>query len=108
MSSTEDERRVRRFFDQRIDPAALRVRARGVEFFPLGPTPGDASWYSGPPEGPDFQELAPVDLAAALRERWSDVPELAELAEPLVALARSLEIQDEDDGQISPFVYVMY
>jgi len=108
MSSTDDEQRVRRFFDERIAPAAERLRARGVSFFPLGPTPGDATWYSGPPAGPDFQELQPEDLAAALRARWSDVPELAELAAPLVALARSLEVKDADDAEVSPFVYVMY
>jgi hypothetical protein len=108
MSSTDDERRVQRFFDERIAPAAARLRARGVAFFPLGPEPGAASWYSGPPEGPDFQPLQPADLAAALRAQWSDVPELEALADPLVLLARSLEVQDEDDGEISPFVYVMY
>jgi hypothetical protein len=108
MSSTEDDWRMRRFFDERMVPAAVRLRARGVSFFPLGPEPDAPSWYVGAPENPDFQDLEPPDLAAALSVHWHDVPELAELADALVALARSLETKDEDDGDISPFVYVMY
>ena len=108
MSSTRDEQRTRRFFEERIAPAAERLRARGVRFFPLGPTPEQASWYKGPPGGADFFALESSALEAALRARWEDSPELAELAPRLVELARALDIQDEGPGEISPFVYVMY
>ena len=107
MSSTDDAQRVRRFYDEVIAPAAERVRARGERFFPLGPTP-EPSWYSQPHSGPEFFTLESGELEAALRERWRDVPELAAMAPKLVELARTLEVQGEDDGEISPFVYVMY
>ncbi|HVN40824.1 MAG TPA: hypothetical protein VMW19_21890 [Myxococcota bacterium] len=106
MSSTSDARRVRRFFAGHIAPTAERLQARGVSFFPLGPTP-EESWYAPPPEGADFQRLDPARLEAALAAQWRDCPELAALAPALCALARSLEHREED-GEVSPFVYVMY
>jgi hypothetical protein len=36
------------------------------------------------------------------------MPELAALAGPLMALARRLEIREDQWSEISPFVYVMY
>jgi len=107
MSSTDDAARVRRFYEEHIAPAAARLAARGGSFFPLGPTP-EPSWWVLPHEGAEFYRLENAQLEAALRERWRDVPELAALAPHLVELARSLEVQSEDDGEISPFVYVMY
>ena len=107
MSST-DERRVRRFFERHLVSAAEALRARGVRFFPLGPDPDSESWYVDAPDGPDFRTLESDDLEARLREQWTDHPELAALAGELMELARSLEVGEEDDGEISPFVYVMY
>ena len=42
MSSTDDDR-LRRFYVDRLEPAARRLRERGVAFFPLGPDAGAAS-----------------------------------------------------------------
>jgi hypothetical protein len=107
MSSTRRTGRLRRFFAERIAPAAERLRARGVAFFPLGPTP-EESWYEAPKPGPEFRTLERNELAAALEAEWRDVPELAELAPRLLALASDVEPPAEDDGEVSPFVYVMY
>ena len=81
-----------------------------MRFFPLGPDPEAESWYEGPPPEADFVRLATDDVEAALRERWEaqGLPELAALAGPLLALAASLEVHEEQTPDISPFVYVMY
>ncbi|MFO0691360.1 MAG: hypothetical protein U0900_21865 [Myxococcota bacterium] len=110
MSSTDDDR-LRRFYVDRLEPAARRLRERGVAFFPLGPDAGAASYYAPPPTGPDFASLD--DAAAwgeALRALWSaqGLPELAELVPELMAIAGELDVAEEETADISPFVYVMY
>ena len=64
----------------------------------------------GPPPEPDFLTLSEAELEGALRAHWAarGLPELAALAEPLMALAASLEVHEEQTPDISPFVYVMY
>ncbi len=111
MSSTENPR-LDRFFDKRLVPIADRLRARGVHFFPFGPDPAAESFYvSVDASDPEFIELdGPDACERALRELWErqQIPELAALAAPLIDLARRLEIREEESGEISPFVYVMY
>jgi hypothetical protein len=109
MNSTDD-RSIRRFFAERLVPAAEALRARGVRFFPLGPEPEAESWYEGPPRDADFVTLAETDIETALRARWEaqGLPEIAALAAPLLELAASLEVHEEQTPDISPFVYVMY
>jgi hypothetical protein len=110
MSST-DEAALRRFFESQLVPAAKELRDRGVRFFPLGPEPEAETWYEPPPDAePEFVEIEPEAFAAELRARWAGegLPELAALAEPLMALAREVEVGEDESAEISPFVYVMY
>ena len=111
MSSTENPR-LGRFFDRRLVPLAERLRARGTRFFPLGPDPEAESYYVPANRmEPEFIDLdGPAACEEALRRLWEEqgIPELAALAEPLIDLARRLEVREEDWGEISPFVYVMY
>jgi hypothetical protein len=111
MSSTE-QTRLGRFFDKRLVPLAEKLRARRVQFFPMGPDARAASYYLTPRRGkPEFIELeGPADCEKALRELWDEqkIPELAQLAAPILELARQVEIREEETGEISPFVYVMY
>jgi hypothetical protein len=111
MSSTEADR-LGRFFDKRLLPLAEKLRARGARFFPMGPDPQASTYYIAPRrDRPEFCELE--DAAAcekALRDLWEGqkMPELAALAGPILELARQVEIREEESGEISPFVYVMY
>ncbi len=111
MSSTE-EARLGRFFDRRMVPLAEKLRARGARFFPMGPDPQVSSYYVAPRRGkPAFTELeGAADCERALRDLWEEqrIPELAALAGPILELARQVEIREEESGEISPFVYVMY
>jgi len=109
MNST-DERRLRHFFRARLLPAAEKLRSRGISFFPLGPEPELDTWYSGPPTEPRFTTLEVDECETAIRELWQSqhLPELAELAGELMKLAEKLEVQEDEDADVSPFVYVMY
>jgi hypothetical protein len=110
MSSTEDPR-LSRFFDRRLVPLAERLRARGHRAFALGPDERSPSYYVAPDPGEPFLELDDAEACErALRELWQrrGLPELAALAGPLLELARKLEVREDDSGEVSPFVYVMY
>lgn len=111
MSSTEDTR-LGKFFDKRLVPLADQLRARGVRFFAMGPDADAESFYlPANPMEPEFIELeGPAACEKALLELWErqGMAELAALAGPLMDLARHLEIREEEWGEISPFVYVMY
>jgi len=109
MRST-DRQKLRHFFDKRLVPAAKKMRARGVAFFPLGPEPEADTWYTGPPAEPKFTSLDVEECEPALRDLWQgqDLPELAELAGEMMKLAEHLEVRKEENEDISPFVYVMY
>lgn len=110
MSST-DERRLRRFFQEELVRAADELRRRGVSLFPLRPEPEQATWYvPGPAGEPEFVELEAEDCEQKLRDHWQaqGLPELARLAGPILELARSLELDEEQAADVSPFVYVMY
>ena len=109
MSSTDDER-LRRFYVERLEPAARRLRERGIEFFPLGPDTAAPTYYAPAPTGPDFATLEEEDCGPVLREMWraQGLPEIAELADEMMTLAQELEVVGEETADISPFVYVMY
>lgn len=104
------EEKLRSFFREHLAPAGTALRERGVELFPMGPDASAESWWEPAPEGPEFVELGPGEIAPALAERWraQGLPELAALAESLMALADELEVEEEPSGEVSPFVYVMY
>ncbi len=115
MSSTDGGRGARavsRFWQRRLRPAAERLKARGVGFFPRGPEREAESWYvAGPPaEAPELVEIPLDGCADLLRRHWEEagLPELAALADELVELARACEIEAEESADVSPFVYVMY
>jgi len=109
MDEVELDKRVARLWERGILPAARRLAARGVGFFPMGPTE-EPSWYAEPPSGPDFFAREPEELARDLEQLWrqQDLPELAELAGRLAELANEYEIRQQGPEEVSPFVYVMY
>lgn len=109
MSST-DETRLGKFFDQRLAPAAKRMRERGVEFFPFGPDANATTYFRPAPAEPDFATLEESEWGPALSNRWraEGLPELVELVDGLTKLADELAVAEEETADISPFVYVMY
>lgn len=105
------------FFREQVLPLAARLRAKRESFFPLGPDPRCVTYFARPErrtmERADFVRLGglrPETLEEKLRALWQQrqLPELAALAPELARLAEELSQHDEDGGEISPFVYVMY
>ncbi len=109
MSSTDDAK-LRRFFRDRIVPAAERLRERGCSFLAEGPDPEAASWWVESEEEPVLIDFEADEAAGILHARWMSegYPELAALAAPLIELAEALRTTQEESGEVSPYVYVMY
>jgi len=112
MPLTENEKkgRVREFFEQKLVPAAQQLRSRGIRFYPLAFEEA-ATWYSPyAPTTPELDEYQIQECESRLRQLWEtgSLPELAQLAGPLVALARELEARPDEKGEISEFIYEMF
>jgi len=120
MSSTDDGPRddaVRRFFEKRLLPAAAAASRRRGELFPRAPQPECESYYRERGrrvmERRDFELQgleSPGALAQAAARMWreGDLPELADLADALASLAGELREVEEEGGEVSPFIYVMF
>jgi len=101
MSSTEQ------FFRQHLMEAARQVKRDGHPF-PMGFEPKLASYFVERPRRPlqrsDF-EISDEALTGACPE-WT--PGAAQLAPHLTALAQELRLVEEQDGEVSPFLYIMF
>ena len=112
LTEEEKERRLRSFYAERLLPLAAIARERGVEMFPLSPAEAEESYYrERDTEGCYVHEINAEEMAAQLKElmRVDGLPELEALAEPLISLAADLQAQEEEDaGDVSPFIYAMF
>lgn len=118
MSSTEKtppdgktQELLHRFWVEKILPTATALRARGVKFFDAGPRPGAASYFiDHQPAADPFYTIEPEQTASLLKQLWArdSAAELTALAEPLIGLAPQLAPRKEDEGDVSPFIYVMF
>lgn len=116
MSSTEDATdALEQLFARFVVPAAEALRARDQRFFALSASEGDATYFVDRRRRAlspaDFEwpiVRTPADLAARLRELWSDQPELLALVDRLAALASYRTNEVGDDGSVSELVYPMY
>ena len=113
-SSGSAEERLRRFFEERLTPAAESLRQRGVRFFDGATTPDSVadgtSWWQPAPGWPDLSELDPENWVDDLVELWrgQGLDELVALAPEFAELASELELGEESEADLSPFLYVMY
>ena len=111
MTDAEKQQLADAFFKDRLTPAAEALRKRGVRFFPPAPdAEADTYFESRDPNAPLIVEIDLDDAAALLAQMWAaqDLPELADLAAELVELAKSLKQEEQDSGDISPFIYEMF
>jgi len=111
LNEAEKEKLLRTFFHERLMPLVEIARARGVEYFPAGPDTSAESYYiERNDDGNYVHEINAGNLAGELNGLWSkgDLPELAELAGPIVALAESIRETDETPEDVSPFIYAMF
>ena len=108
MTDDARDRELRRFFRERIMPAAEEARDRGTSFFALAPDHSQASYWirRSPNDGYVF-ELS-EDLEEELQRIWKDCPELQALAGDLAAMARTMGERREESAEVSSFIYAMF
>jgi hypothetical protein len=111
LNDTEKEQLLRGFYHDSLMPLADSARAKGIEFFPLGPDASAESYYLVREDAGNYvHEIDATDLTKELRELWAkgDFPELAQLAEPIVQLAETIKESEETPEDVSPFIYAMF
>jgi hypothetical protein len=113
MSSTDAqvEKLLQKFWVERMLPAAESLRKRGVSFFATGPEAAAATYYHEHVKSTSpFWEIEPARAEAELKAMWQREghAELVNLAGPLIALAPKVEPKAKDEGDVSPFIYVMF
>jgi hypothetical protein len=105
------------FFREVLVPVALGERGAGREFFALRPEGEAESYYVEPtrremrPEDFELRAADSVeDFVRELAALWSSEgrEELAAMAPRLAALAAEVREDEEQSGDVSPFVYVMF
>ena len=118
MSSTDNQSRIDRLFDEVVLPLHEKIQREGVELFPAGPDLSRESYFQARTKRrmsrEDF-EAASYDgaagLAGALRSVWQNgnLAELTGSAEKQAAVAVALQAEAEaQTDEVSPFIYVMF
>ncbi len=117
MSATKKEGDVKKFFSKEVLPLSKKMTAEGKAFFPTGFEPDEQSYYIKRQKTTmakeDF-EVAGCDsfeaFEKALAAMWRSqgYPELAALAPGLAGLSKALYSAEEQTGEVSPFIYVMF
>ena len=107
LSSTD--RCLIKFFRSKLVPVAEKLRSQGLSFYPQGRDENLQSWYEPPTSGDELFELD-QGWEKALEELWASqgLEELVVLVDSLSKLAETLEVQETEAEEVSPFIYVMY
>ena len=108
MTDETRERELQRFFHERIVPAALALRERGVEFFARVPDRTQGSYWQPRQPGEGYVFEIGDDLAGELHAMWHEHPELQALASELAELTRELADRLEEPADVSSFIYAMF
>jgi hypothetical protein len=111
---------IKRFFSKELMPLAKTLRDEAISFFPLGTDPDAQTYYIDrrkttlSPRDFEIEVGDSVDdFEQALVELWKsqEYSQLTVLASTLSKLARSLrfvEVEGEQEGEVDPFIYVMF
>lgn len=108
MTDALREAELRRFFEERLAPAAEQLRKRGVSFFALQPDRGAKSYWRSRARGEGYVFQIGDDLGGELHEMWSGAPELQALVADLVTMTRTMAAQREESADVSSFIYAMF
>ena len=108
---------VKRLFFNELMPLAKRFREEGRRFFPIHHDPNVRTYYErrkNTSMATEDVELMGCDCPDRLKDALADLwisqgyPELAALAPKISELAESLCDPEEQDEEVSPFIYVMF
>ena len=118
MSSTDKTHEViDRFFDGELMPMAQRLRASDPGVFLTKPDPAAQSYYirrtRRTMSKADFEVAGCADgaeLARRLAAHWNacGCASLAPLAPGLGRIADAVRVEEHENADVSPFVYVMF
>ena len=111
MTDAERDARLIAFYRERLLRLAESARADGHRWLDTALDPGAASYYvTCAPAASHVVSLPRAEMPAALRALWegSRGPELATLAEPILALAADIHEPDAEPGDVSSFIYAMF
>jgi len=107
MNSTSGER-TRRFFFQELMPVASELKEKGETFFPVEPDGTAATYFSRREKtGVDREDFA-IPEADLRRACHPATPGAERLSAGLEELRESLYQREEQDGEVSPFIYIMF
>jgi hypothetical protein len=107
MNSTSQEL-TRRFFFQELMPAAAELKQKRGTIFASEPAPQASSYFvKREKTGVDREdfEISDADLRRAC---YPGTPFAALLAPGLAELRQSLYQPEEQDHEVSPFIYIMF
>src|SRR5205085_834554 len=113
----EADELIREFHTRELMPVAQRLEGDGRALLALRPDPAVASYYRRRSRRQmsrqDFELPVPIgveELEKALVELWTSdgFPELAALAPGVARIARSVYFTEDQDQEVSPFIYVMF
>lgn len=116
-SNDKTGKALRAFFDDELMPLAARMKQDGVQFLDVKIDKGVDSYYINRKKRSmtraDFEwggaELVET-FANQIKEFWRGQGQdrLVTLVPTLEKLAVALQTNDEQDSEVSPFIYVMY
>jgi hypothetical protein len=99
---------LRRFFEDRIVPAATALRDRGVSFFAMAPESEATTYWTERSQDAEYVFQIGEDLGGEMHLMWREHPELVALADDLARIARAMVETRDQSGEVSPFIYAMY
>jgi len=108
---------VKKLFFKEIVPISEELHKKGIRFFPMNFNNNLSTYYikreKRTMEPEDF-EISGCDSFSGFESALTDIwkaqqhNELIPLAQISSKLAKSLYLKEEDDEEVSPFIYVMY
>lgn len=111
VSNEEDNRLLDNFFEEKIVPLAKAAEESGVEVLQLGLSKeADSYFIDRNDNGNYLHSIDSANTDTELAKLWANdpIPGLSEIASPLMELAEKLHENEEESGEVSPFVYAMF
>jgi hypothetical protein len=117
MSLTDNDLAVKKFYYSQLLPVAKELQGQGKTFFDKSFDSSCNSYYikrkKTTMEPEDFESVDCPDIEAmeqALIKMWTESGDsaLIQLVPEMAALAQKLYLKEDQDEEVSPFVYVMF
>lgn len=118
MSSTDPDQALREFFQNVLLPLAKKCEAEGASTLELQADADAESYYVKRVETTTSREvfesasgmIDEATLREAMQAFWKSQgdEDLAAIAGPLAKLAQQLKTTEEQNEEVSPFIYAMY